>query len=836
VGIHTLQEEIVKLYDYQVNFARCIRQGRNIVLQAPTGAGKTMAALWPFLRNWADSSDKLPRKCVYAVPMRVLANQFVADYSRIVYEDMLIASPPIIKRQTGEYKEDPEFRADITFATIDQVLSGWLMSPFGLPRRLGNLNAGACVGSYLVFDEFHLFDPDSTLPTTLQMLKTLNDVSPFVLMTATFSKEMLNKLAGYLDAEAFLLTDEMLKEIPAQNKERRFYTVSSPLTYINEDKKVLANETSINHILQSHRDQTGDKPRTLVVCNQVERAQAVYTALRHHGPDGVDVRLLHSRFLRQDRQEIESHIRQEFGKNTDLRTIDSLIVVATQVVEVGLDMSCAVLHTELAPAASVLQRAGRCARYPNQAGQVYVYPLDGKGYAPYHGKYARQQCDLAWEWLQANQDRHLTFADEQDLINHAHSDSDDMILKGVFETEFELLSEIRAAWRGEKGRAETAGLIRNIQSVSIVVHSDPDQLSVSPFKADSFSLHPGTLKGKFKHWQEVNEALDPGFDEGHLDWLVKKLVEDVDEQDVQSNTPITYRFKKVSSGHELDAPLLAINPSLIGYSAKLGLTLYPGNAYQSSLPEAAVAQQYEAFNYKLESYYRHIALVHQAFVDESLDLFNAVAGRLERAYDWRPGIITDMAHLVMAVHDVGKLSQTWQGWAHRWQSEIGRPMADANDAAAHTDYDPENPVHKGKNKMMRGKRPSHAVESALAALPVLKALVASDSDRYMPLLRAAFTAVARHHAPFSSQPGSYQLVSTYQQEIEATLELLPERVRRICQAAKAFPAIDIKYFSVDLIKRSFLLDVRDETALCCYMLLVRALRTADQKGTSLGSQ
>ncbi|MCA9936396.1 MAG: CRISPR-associated helicase Cas3', partial [Anaerolineales bacterium] len=444
------------LYRYQQKIKDLILEGRSIILQAPTGAGKTLAALAPFIENyWSASHQYFPRKCVYAVPMRVLANQFYIEYEGLkeryqrLHKRSFDQYPLEILRQTGEYKEDREFRADMTFATIDQVLSGWLMTPYSLPNRLGNLNAGAFVGSYLIFDEFHLFDPDSTLPTTLHMLKVLNGISPFVLMTATFSKEMLEKLAHHLNAEAFLLTDEMLAEIPAQKKERKFYTTAVPLTFKNDDKQVLAEETAVAHILQTHQRQTIEKPRTLVVCNQVERAQAISTALREQKPDGVTVRLLHSRFLKEDRQTIEDFVRDEFQKDTEKRTVPSLIVVATQVVEVGLDMSAAVLHTELAPAASVLQRAGRCARYPGESGQVYVYPLDEDGYAPYHGTHAKQQCDLTWDWLAENQDRHLAFADEQALINHAHTASDNMILNSVFGAEYEHTTAIWAAWRGE---------------------------------------------------------------------------------------------------------------------------------------------------------------------------------------------------------------------------------------------------------------------------------------------------------------------------------------------------------------------------------------------------
>lgn len=821
----------MKPYDYQNQIADLVRQGKNIILQAPTGAGKTFASLWPFYIGWAADESKMPQKCVYAVPMRVLANQFEEEVKQLVTEEMRFKKPPTVKKQTGEYKQDPEFRADITFATIDQVLSSWLMAPYSLPYRLGNLNAGAFVGSYLVFDEFHLFDPDSTLPTTLQMLKTLNGVSPFVLMTATFSKEMLEKLAHHLNAEAFLLTEEMLAEIPAQEKDRRFYTTAVPMTFKDEDKRVWADETAVTHILQTHQAQTQARPRTLVVCNQVERAQVIYTALRDQKPDGVTVRLLHSRFLKEDRQEIENFVRREFNKDEKLHTIPSLIVVATQVVEVGLDMSCAVLHTELAPAASVLQRAGRCARYPGESGQVYVYPMDEDGYAPYHGKHARQQCDLAWEWLQTNQDRHLAFADEQALINHAHTASDNLILNAVFGAEYERLAQIWAAWRGEKDRGETAVLIRNIQSVSIAVHSNPDQLAAAPFKADSFSLHPGTLQGKFAHWKAKNDTLDPEWDEGYLDWLACKLVEDVDEEDVQGNRPIRYGFKEVKSNHDLHAPLLVINPALVGYSPELGLTLYPGERYECRLPETAVTQQYTPYSYILESYYRHIDLVHKAFVDDSLALFSVAAKRLEQVYGWREGIIAEMAHLVMAVHDVGKLSQGWQGWAQTWQKAIGKGVLTF--PAAHTDYDPTNPAHQIKV----GKRPSHAVESALASLPILQKLVAADLEKYTPLLRAAFTAVARHHAPFSSQPGSYQLIPNHMREIETTLQLLPRSVQKMCQNVEAQAETNAqKDLPPDFIERYLLINPRNERDVCCYMLLVRALRTADQEGTRMGSQ
>ncbi|HIP72247.1 MAG TPA: CRISPR-associated helicase Cas3', partial [Anaerolineae bacterium] len=654
----------MKLYNYQIQVAQLIQAGKNIILQAPTGAGKTFAALWPFLESWEGySKPPFPKKCVYSVPMRVLANQFLAEYDNIINNKMVLAYPPTIKRQTGEFREDPEFYRDLTFATIDQVLSSWLIRPYSQSKRKWNINAGAFVGSYLIFDEFHLFDPDSTLPMTLHMLKTLNGISPFLLMTATFSGDMLRELATELNAEPILLTKADLADIPSQNKRRYFHTVDRYL--VGEDG------VFVDEIVAAHLSQNG-RARSLVVCNQVERAQQVYQALKQR-PEltGVEVRLLHSRFLREDRQNIEKEIRHEFHKEEENHVFahDSMILVGTQVVEVGLDMSSYALHTELAPGTAILQRAGRCARYEDEKGHVYVYPVEK--FAPYSGKESKQQCELTWEWLQTRDGQHLDFEQEQALINHAHTPSDKRILDGLHGTEWDLRTKIHALWRGEGSRAEASSLIRDIQAVSVVVHADPDQLQHAPFAADSFSLHPGTLQSKFKVWQEEDDARDPDWDDGRLPWLAQKLVEDEDEEDVQGNRPIRYEFKPIKHQSELFAPLVVLHPKLVTYSTELGLVLSPekigiqgpDKPWECKTPPFSEKQERAQYGYRLESYELHIELVYQAFVQNWqgwipavgygswLAWVTAVGHRIEQKYNWQPGIVADMAQLVICLHD-----------------------------------------------------------------------------------------------------------------------------------------------------------------------------------------
>src|SRR5205809_3363766 len=53
------------------------------------------------------------------------------------------------------------------------------------------------------------------------------------------------------------------------------------------------------------------------------------------------------------------------------------MLIATQVVDAGVDLSAVVLYTELAPWAALVQRFERCARYPeDKSGTVYWLDLD----------------------------------------------------------------------------------------------------------------------------------------------------------------------------------------------------------------------------------------------------------------------------------------------------------------------------------------------------------------------------------------------------------------------------------------------------------------------------
>uniref|UniRef100_UPI001BD0C614 CRISPR-associated helicase Cas3' n=1 Tax=Rhizomonospora bruguierae TaxID=1581705 RepID=UPI001BD0C614 len=99
-----------------------------------------------------------------------------------------------------------------------------------------------------------------------------------------------------------------------------------------------------------------------VVCNTVDDAQRTYEMVREWAGSRAEVRLLHSRFPSQQREEITEEIVAALGKDGAKRP-ERMIMVATQVIEQSLDLDFDLVISDLAPFAQLIQRAGRCYRH-----------------------------------------------------------------------------------------------------------------------------------------------------------------------------------------------------------------------------------------------------------------------------------------------------------------------------------------------------------------------------------------------------------------------------------------------------------------------------------------
>ena len=124
---------------------------------------------------------------------------------------------------------------------------------------------------------------------------------------------------------------------------------------------------------------------TLAIVNTVELAQDVYRALtgsRPKVPLDAEKLLVHSRFREEDRKRKNDLITAEPNPSGP-----GLVVVSTQAVEAGVDISARTLITEVAPWPSLIQRFGRCNRTgKEEQGDIIWVDVQEKKAAPYEPK------------------------------------------------------------------------------------------------------------------------------------------------------------------------------------------------------------------------------------------------------------------------------------------------------------------------------------------------------------------------------------------------------------------------------------------------------------------
>lgn len=843
---------------------------KSVILQAPTGAGKTDAALHPFIQCLERDEVWLPRTCIYATPMRVLSTQFYQKFRERIHRldqrrgtrlteiyDKLKRDP--VSLQTGEQPRDPQFEALLTFCTIDQLLASFLGVPYSTDGRCANINVGAIIGSYLVLDEFHLYplvkegaDIFGARTTVLTMLRLLSSVTPFVLMTATFSTSLLETVAQLLDARIVKIEDEdELAEI-TNGRERTFELASAPMT--------------ADAILAEHRQ------CSLVICNTVLRAQQRYWELKAQAQAaGIEVVLLHSRLTAADRALRSSLITHELGPAPDTWNDDerygwkdghyygkNIIVVATQVVEVGLDISVETLHTELAPANSLVQRAGRCARFTRQKGRVIIYELperDAAGHPVSTRPYPQDTCDKTLAALRELQpQQHMGFFEERALIDAVHTEEDQKLLawyqKGQNEIEQKIFQSL-----GTNDRSVVTTLIRDVAQVQILIHADPNEaIHEEPWNWQSFALHPASLAARWQVLEQRASELDLG-------WVGREacLVAERQTQEADSRQKAQYTWEPIVTSPDTgvmakklgQALMITLHPQLATYHEELGFVLLDGNldvastGYQSTppLPGDDDAQKRKqrrgSGTIKMESYSQHINGLWRAYSYHAGGLYaniQYIATKLEGLMGFPSGAIDHAVRLAIACHDLGKLSESWQHWAWSWQRlleqegvETASPLPHTPFFFAKTDFVYSKAQFDLQNAM-KPKRPNHACESVLLGAELIINSLGSDKENspLMPLFSAICTAIARHHTPQAHEAGTAILAPGAIQAIEEALET----VKLDASWHYDLSRIETAYVEATPLDELLITPTRgqqEELETWLYFVIVRTLRLADQR-------
>jgi len=349
------------------------------LLDIPTGMGKTAAVVlaWLWKRGWREGGREAgpdagtPRRLVYCLPMRVLVEQTERNVGEWLKEigvagvpgedkvsvHLLMGGSEDVKKATwADYPEEDT----ILIGTQDMLLSRALMRGYGMSRYQWPVHFSLLHNDCLwVFDEVQLMGAGLATSAQFEAFRRhfpLAKNSRTLWSSATLNRDWLTTvdMQPHLGSLTQLSIDNQDRQRAGERLNATKQIEKAPVSLTKEagNQKGLQNhlQALCDTVLKNHDADA----QTLVIVNRVERAQQLFRLLSGQRRGKADL-LIHARFRAAERAKQTQRLREESSKDR--------IIVATQAIEAGVDISSKTLVTELAPWSSLVQRFGRCNRY-----------------------------------------------------------------------------------------------------------------------------------------------------------------------------------------------------------------------------------------------------------------------------------------------------------------------------------------------------------------------------------------------------------------------------------------------------------------------------------------
>ncbi len=354
---------------------------KNVIVEIPTGEGKTEWSLLWAIKNWQWNFNKI----IYTLPTQVtsnkmyerLVNYFWKENVGIVHssadlflEDILNLEDDQKDFYLTEKNFNKLFAKPITVSTLDAVLKFFI----NMWRR--NIALTNKLNALLIIDEVHIYDLKLSWFLASLIKKWIFERLGIKLAILSASFPTIKK--------QYVLWDDRNKKFEVVRQDNLFEARPNNVNLINDYLEKNLHKFEKFFI----------RKNILIVRNTVKDAVTTYKILKEKG---YNVMLYHSRFRRIDRKlkeyEIFFRLWKERFKNfneeiileseyinfTDylkkLKVKDNFVLVATQVVEISLDIDFDMLLTDIAPIDSLIQRFWRINRKKSKdkIWEIYIF-------------------------------------------------------------------------------------------------------------------------------------------------------------------------------------------------------------------------------------------------------------------------------------------------------------------------------------------------------------------------------------------------------------------------------------------------------------------------------
>lgn len=343
-------------------------------LTAPTGAGKTLTILNAALAVRAEIKKRqgYEARIIYCLPFTAVIDQNYAVFRGVLKanqladrEDLLLKHHHLVNGFYRTVKEEQEkviehkpdgagqlltetWQSELVVTTFYQLLHSLLSKQNTNVKRAGQLT-----GSIVLMDEVQAI-PLKYWQALRILFQTVAQClgTRFVLLTAT--RPLI-----------FRPQDENVTELLPNHLEHFRALSRVQLTWHHQDYLTLKNFA--DYLIDQH---SADTRSILIIVNRTKSVQVLFENLQTAFPHHKIIAL--SRLLTPKDKQARIRLLQRL-----LRHQQPCWVIATQLVEAGVDVSFPVVHREFAPLDSVIQSAGRCNRHNEgaQMGEVHLWRL-----------------------------------------------------------------------------------------------------------------------------------------------------------------------------------------------------------------------------------------------------------------------------------------------------------------------------------------------------------------------------------------------------------------------------------------------------------------------------
>lgn len=326
-------------------------------LNVPTGGGKTLSSLSFALRHAALHGMK---RVIYVIPYTSIIDQTAAEFRAVLGAEQVTEHQSNINPANEDDRNrfaTENWDAPLIVTTSVQFFETLFAAKNSRCRKLHNI-----ADSVIIFDEAQNLPTDYLSPC-IQVMKVLQRQYRCTLLLCTATQPALTYREKYFEigwpAEEMhsLLGEDLEHELAAAMKRVEVERLGR-----------MTQEALLTHFAAA------GEPSALFIVNLTRQAQELFTALQQAGHQAVYH--LSARMCPAHRTAVLAEVRQR------LHNGEPVLLVATRVVEAGVDISFPIVYRDRCGLDSLAQSAGRCNRHGERPlGRVYAYEAAEEEYA-----------------------------------------------------------------------------------------------------------------------------------------------------------------------------------------------------------------------------------------------------------------------------------------------------------------------------------------------------------------------------------------------------------------------------------------------------------------------